>query len=180
MIHGVEREHKAGCDGVGLDRVELLFHLTDDQRVEQGRRRGALGDAKKIAAIKNGCYECVNEVTCQPWGEPGCRIDLDCQAGQHCDDCATASCYECDDCVAGCVDEPIGPECYVDADCRPHSDYCGGCYCLPLGIHEEPPTCDPDDFVYCFADPCMNKDAVCARGICHVVDAKPDSSVGRR
>lgn len=57
----------------------------------------------EILAHQDGCYACVNPLTCHPWGEPGCRADADCPAGAACDPCGTSSCPRCDDCVAACA-----------------------------------------------------------------------------
>lgn len=56
-----------------------------------------------ISAVIGGCWQCVNPLTCLPWGEPGCATDRDCDRGEVCDDCATSSCPFCEDCVAACV-----------------------------------------------------------------------------
>ncbi len=56
----------------------------------------------EVAAVIDGCWLCVNAVTCRPWGEPGCELDADCAADAWCNECATGSCPFCEDCVAGC------------------------------------------------------------------------------
>lgn len=56
-----------------------------------------------VLAISSGCFECVNPLTCAPWGEPGCRTDDDCADGYVCDTCATSSCPFCEDCVPACI-----------------------------------------------------------------------------
>jgi len=57
----------------------------------------------EVLAVKNGCYLCVNPVTCEEWGVAGCTTDADCTVHGYCSDCATGSCPYCEDCVAGCV-----------------------------------------------------------------------------
>jgi hypothetical protein len=54
-------------------------------------------------AIIDGCYLCVNEATCRPWGEPECGSDVDCSPSEYCDPCGSSSCPNCRDCVAACV-----------------------------------------------------------------------------
>ncbi len=56
-----------------------------------------------VSAVIGGCWQCVNPLTCLPWGEPGCETDRDCDRGEECNDCATSSCPFCEDCVAACV-----------------------------------------------------------------------------
>ncbi|MCP3890538.1 MAG: hypothetical protein GY702_16950 [Desulfobulbaceae bacterium] len=57
----------------------------------------------EILAIQNNCWVCVNQVTCLPWGEPGCVINDDCTVGYYCDICGTSSCPSCDDCISACT-----------------------------------------------------------------------------
>jgi hypothetical protein len=63
-----------------------------------------------------------------------------------------------------CVPDVQG-QCTTDADCRLFSDYCTGCDCRSLSTRDPDPTCSGPG-VRCFADPCMNKTAVCVRGQC--------------
>ncbi len=61
------------------------------------------------AVIIDGCWECVDVRECTPDGpdpDPGptsCQNDTDCSNASYCDECASSSCPECDDCIAGCV-----------------------------------------------------------------------------
>ena len=63
-----------------------------------------------------------------------------------------------------CVPD-VHTQCTTDADCRLFSDYCTGCDCRSLSTNDPDPTC-PGPGVRCFADPCMNKTAVCLNGLC--------------
>ncbi len=79
--------------------------------------------AEEVAAIQGGCWACVNAVTCAPWGTAGCAVDSDCSAREYCTDCATGSCPDCDDCVAGCVPHDCPTEPAVT--CRSVRPDCG-------------------------------------------------------
>lgn len=59
-------------------------------------------------------------------------------------------------------------QCVVDSDCRPVSNYCEGCQCLPLGVLELEPACHGQT-VACFLDPCRGKQAGCVNGACALV-----------
>ena len=63
-----------------------------------------------------------------------------------------------------CVPDVPG-QCTTDTDCRSFSDYCTGCDCRALSMSDLDPTCTGPG-VRCFADPCMDKTAVCANGLC--------------
>lgn len=116
----------------------------------------------------------------------GCRtICPKCHPGAV---CSTAMCYQecegkaktCDimaKCMAGytwsdkkctCViDKKAESGCATDADCRVYDDYCTGCDCRALSQTEADPLCDGPG-VRCFAQPCLNKIAVCVAGTCTV------------
>ncbi|RJO68943.1 MAG: hypothetical protein C4523_06630 [Myxococcales bacterium] len=66
----------------------------------------------EILAYQDHCYQCVNPGTCAPWGEPGCLSDTSCRPDEWCNECGTASCPDCLDCVAACVAHgcPTEPE----------------------------------------------------------------------
>ncbi len=95
----------------------------------------------EVAAIEDGCWECVNAITCRPWGEPGCASDQTCGPTERCDPCATGSCPFCEDCVAGC--EAHGCPTEATLTCRCARPDCGdgnvavideGCWiCVSLG-----------------------------------------------
>lgn len=91
--------------------------------------------------------------------------------------------------IAACGSDPTGPagpatsdtgvrpadagrRCSDDSDCRTFSDYCTGCDCRALTNEQDDPVC-PGPGVMCFADPCMNKEAVCTAGKCTIVDVPP-------
>ncbi len=57
----------------------------------------------EILAYQLNCYVCVNPATCKPWGEAGCKADVDCQASNWCSPCGTSSCPLCDNCLPACV-----------------------------------------------------------------------------
>ena len=113
-----------------------------------------------VVAIRDGCWVCADPATCRRWGEPGCQGDDDCAPGERCDDCATSSCPDCDDCVAACVAAggcpgpnpagcretgcPAGQECVQGEACIPSNcqcdgefwlctDDCGGGECVDAG-----------------------------------------------
>ena len=69
-----------------------------------------------------------------------------------------------------CVPDVPG-QCATDADCRLFSDYCTGCDCRALSMDDPDPTCTGPG-VRCFADPCMNRTAICVNGRC-VQSSKP-------
>jgi hypothetical protein len=54
-----------------------------------------------------------------------------------------------------------GAQCGRPSDCRLFSDYCEGCNCRALGVHDADPKCE-GTIVTCFADPCMGKQADCS------------------
>jgi len=56
----------------------------------------------ELLAYQSSCYRCVNPATCAPWGEPGCRTDVDCPPEQYCADCVSGSWPNCEDCISGC------------------------------------------------------------------------------
>lgn len=105
------------CDGACRDDA------CDDGSMLACRRLEPTCEDYEIAAIIDGCWECVNPRTCVPWGEPGCRSDIDCDAGAVCDDCATGSCPFCEDCVPGCVDTGCPSDGPLECDAtRPECD----------------------------------------------------------
>ena len=59
-----------------------------------------------ILVIRNECWMCVNQVTCEPTPEiqprTPCSTANDCPAGSICNECAGASCPACDDCLSDC------------------------------------------------------------------------------
>jgi len=61
----------------------------------------------EIKAIQNGCYICVNPLTCLPWGEPECGAEKKCPEGETCNECGTSSCPACDDCIGSCEPAPV-------------------------------------------------------------------------
>jgi hypothetical protein len=66
---------------------------------------------------------------------------------------------------ASCVPNPVSTACTVDSDCQTFSNYCNGCSCQALSTSSGFPACNGTT-VNCFADPCMNKTAVCSAGSC--------------
>lgn len=97
---------------------------------------------------------------------PGCHADCPpCPKGQV---CPTIACQIV--CAPG--------HCAANSDCRLEANYCRGCNCEALTRSQTGTTCPPDDIVYCFADPCLNKVAACdqATGRCVVRPAPPPPS----
>ncbi len=67
-----------------------------------------------------GAWEC----TPDPCEEPTpCRQDAECSTAEYCDDCATSSCPDCEDCVAGCM--PHGCPTEDSVTCRILRPDCG-------------------------------------------------------
>ncbi len=92
-----------------------------------------------------------------------------CAAGEY---CCNESCGICAAPGGSCTMQlcmPPRPTCKTDADCRTFSDYCTGCDCRALANSASAPVCDGPG-VRCFADPCMQKVAVCENSACVVRD----------
>jgi len=71
----------------------------------------------ELLAAQDGCWVCVNPATCHPWGEAGCATEQDCPAAERCDLCASASCPNCDDCVAACIAHDCPTEAQLTCRC---------------------------------------------------------------
>jgi hypothetical protein len=104
------------------------------------------------------------------------------QAAKPANPCATVLCPAGTVCKkqgnhAVCVPPGNGNPCNTDADCRLFADYCTGCDCRALRQNAPNPTCSGPG-VRCFADPCMNKAAVCRGGSCVVADAPAGEACG--
>jgi hypothetical protein len=93
--------------------------------------------------------------------------------------CCNASCGICTPPNGGCIllactDETPPPEqggaCVTGADCHLEADYCGGCNCRALSAKQKVDTCS-GALVQCFAEPCLQKTAVCLKGVCTVAAA---------
>ena len=80
----------------------------------------------EVSIIREGCWLCVDQNTCEPRiaeTEPNCSSDQDCAVGQYCNQCATASCPVCEDCVGLCQDSPCQSEEVAECDrVRPRCD----------------------------------------------------------
>jgi hypothetical protein len=72
-------------------------------------------------------------------------------------------------CYGTCEPKPAA-QCRSDSDCRAFAFMCTGCDCLALGPGDPEPMC-PGPGVQCFADPCLNKKAVCTGGRCAIASA---------
>lgn len=112
----------------------------------------------EILAIQDSCVACVNPDTCRPWGEPGCRVDADCQEGEYCESCASGSCPMCEDCVPDCRPHPCATGESVLCDVvRPECGSQGvaivkdGCW-----LCVDARTCEPNG-----ANECENSGGVC-------------------
>lgn len=79
-----------------------------------------------------------------------------CAAGTHC-----VSKGQTAACVANST------RCNSDSDCTLYDNYCGGCSCDALLSGTTPPVCSTA-YVNCFAQPCVNRVAVCKAGACAV------------
>lgn len=153
------------CDGVCRD------DSCDDGSMLACRRMEPTCEDYEIAAIIDGCWECVNPTTCVPWGEAGCATDIDCAAGAVCDECATGSCPACEDCVPGCVDtgcpssgplecDAIRPAC-EDGEVAVVRDGCWACV--------DTETCGVDD------RPCEDRGGVCINDALSCTPTMPSS-----
>jgi hypothetical protein len=83
-------------------------------------------------------------------------------------ECCNPSCGICVPPGGACTQQLCDPptaQCRTDADCRAFSFMCTGCDCLALGPKDPEPICNGPG-VLCFADPCLNKKAVCESGKC--------------
>jgi hypothetical protein len=101
------------------------------------------------ADCSGGTFCTVESGVCNP--PPGCdRPDVVCPAV----------------CYGTCEPRPSG-ECRTDVDCRTFSFTCTGCDCLALSLGDPDPKC-PAPAVQCFADPCLNRAAVCEAGRCTI------------
>jgi len=95
-----------------------------------------------------------------------------CEDGQF---CCNESCGLCAPRGSLCLQRQCGPEtasvtqCVCDDDCRPVSNYCEGCQCLPLRALDLEPACHGQT-VACLLDPCRAKHAACISGACAIVD----------
>jgi len=101
-----EEEHNAQCDDGSEPSCEMVIPQCESY---------------EILAYQNNCYSCVNPDTCLPWGVPECYNDEACDADSYCDYCGSASCPDCDNCVAIC--SPHGCETETEVTCnalRPH------------------------------------------------------------
>ena len=71
--------------------------------------------AGAIAAVREGCWQCVDPGSCRVWAEVGCETDAQCSAAEHCDPCGRGACPDCDECVAAC--RPHGCETESEPRC---------------------------------------------------------------
>jgi hypothetical protein len=119
--------------------------------------------------------------TCEPKPVgPRCG-NVVCGAGEE---CCNASCGICVPPGGLCTQQlcdPPGTQCRADADCRAFAFMCTGCDCLALGPNDREPVCGGPG-VQCFADPCLNKKAVCDGGRCVIATASscPAGTVAQR
>jgi hypothetical protein len=72
---------------------------------------------------------------------------------------------------------PPQSQCRTDSDCRTVGFMCTGCDCLALGTGDPEPVCSGPG-VQCFADPCLNKKAVCTAGRCAIAPASASCGAG--
>lgn len=83
------------------------------------------GPARVFCECVDGTWQC----TPDPCAEepPPCSQDSECSAANYCDECATSSCPDCDDCIAGCL--PHGCPTEAAVTCRRLRPDCG-----PTGV----------------------------------------------
>ena len=79
------------CDGPCDDGSELVCEMEEP-----------LCETGTWAAVRDGCWECINPATCGDGVAP-CEDDNFCLGSQFCDTCYTSSCPDCDDCLGRCV-----------------------------------------------------------------------------
>ena len=120
----------------------------------------------EVSIIREGCWLCVDQNTCEPITtntDANCDSDQDCPVGESCNQCATASCSGCNDCVGLCQDSPCESEDTAECDldrpaCRDGfiSIIREGCW---LCVDQN--TCEP---VSRELEPSCNSDQDCAIG----------------
>ncbi len=136
----------------------------------------------EVAAAIDGCWACVNAVTCRPWGEPGCETNADCGPEAWCNGCATGSCPFCEDCVAGCTphdcDSEPEPACDEERpDCADgeFSVVRGGCWiCVDAATCEPGVACIDDH--ECGLGTCRQEAEVCITTTPLCVDERCDEA----
>jgi hypothetical protein len=124
--------------GLALLAASLLGSACDNQGVPGGARDTTCDDGSQlvcaqvepdcgagaIAAIQNGCWECVDPDTCEAPAPQRCSHDSQCAADQWCNPCGASSCPMCTDCVAVC--EAHGCETENEAQCEMVRPDCEG------------------------------------------------------
>lgn len=97
------RMRNHGCDGFGA------WCCARDERCDDGTPRTCDARAPtscavgELLAVKDGCWACVHEVTCLPWGVDACTADADCGPTEICEVCAASPCPQCAGCTSACV-----------------------------------------------------------------------------
>lgn len=92
VIIEITRERQTYCD--------------DDSRADCTELAPECDATLEVLALRGGCWQCLNGITCKPWGEAGCETDKDCTGGALCFECATTSCPACSDCIPACLPHP--------------------------------------------------------------------------
>ena len=107
-----------------------------------------------ILIVIDGCWECVNQATCEPTNptnppqETTCTMSSECGLGEYCDECAGgSSCPDCADCIGLCVASTcVSEESAVCEVSQPTCDY-GSILIIKDGCWEcvDQLTCEPTD-----------------------------------
>lgn len=125
--------------------------------------------APKTPPPESEARPCASSSACEPGGR--CTTeDGACDRPPGCgpDDICPQVCYGV--CRSGAAAKPTtGAACERDEDCQVVSYYCDRCQCLALPAGAVAPKCEGKK-VMCVADPCMNRRAVCSRGVCEAQD----------
>lgn len=140
-------------------------------------------EAFEVAAAVDGCWACVNAITCRPWGEPGCATHADCGPEAVCNECATGSCPFCEDCVPGCTPHDCDTE--PEPACDEERPACveeeisvvrGGCWVCVSAETCEPGVACVDDHE-CGLPGCLQVAEVCVRTTPVCADERCDAAV---
>ena len=128
-------------------------------------------DVDQITVIREGCWVCVDESTCEPpVDQQICITNAECDLGTYCSECATSSCPDCRDCVGLCTQSSCESE--PNAVCEIEQPTCDlgtvlvvrdGCWlcidptsCEPMSTEPERVNCEnPEDCPFgSICDPC--------------------------
>ena len=153
--------------------------MTRGIRVAAAQRRGG----RHVEAVCSPCLrsELLAAFGCDPPASKPCASSADCSGGTLLHLVESGVCSPPPGCDRPDVACPAGLLRHLPAQAvrasagrtptaEPPRSTCTGCDCLALGPGDPEPKC-PTPGVQCFADPCLNKAAVCAAGRCTIASA---------